>query len=135
MFKLSTNTWTSIAPLNERRAYAAAVTVDDVVYVFGGGVARDDAEQYDTEANTWTLLTTKMTVGRQSLAVACVNSSVYLLGGLNKNQAPMDLSDCLKPDKRRYLRKAQLPVACYYLSAVGHSVSDEALLKVLFKLV
>jgi len=121
--------------LNEYRPFAAAATVDNVVYVFGGMPARDDVEQYDARANTWTLLTSRMPVGRWRLAVACVNSSVYLLGGLNYNQVPIESTDCLKPDKRKYLPKAQLPVACCDLSAVSHSVSDEAVLKVLLGLV
>jgi hypothetical protein len=133
-FNLSTNTWTPIASLNEARLNAAAAAVDNVVYVFGGMPARDDVEQYDDTADTWTLLTTTMHVGRYRLAVACVNSSVYLLGGWNYFDAPLESRDCLKPDKRRYLPKAKLPVACYFLSAVSHDVSDEALLKVLLRL-
>ncbi len=134
-FKVLANNWTPIASLNVSRCFAAAATVDNVVYVFGDAPARDDVEQYDATADTWTLLTTRMPVGRHYLAVACVNSSVYLLGGLNNNLVPIESRDCLKPDKRRYLPKAQLPVACFDLSAVSHSVSDEALLKVLLDLV
>jgi N-acetylneuraminic acid mutarotase len=134
-FKLSANKWSSVASLNKPRRYAAAATVDDVVFVFGGRDARDDVEQYDAAADTWTLLTYTMPVGRQSLAVACVNSSVYLLGGYNYNLEQIESTDCLKPDKSgKWCTKAQLPVACAFLSAVSHSVSDEELFQFLLPL-
>jgi hypothetical protein len=100
---LSTNNWTSIAALNESRSFPGAASVDNVVYVFGDWPARDDAEQFDVAADTCTLLTSKLQVGRHKLAVTCVNSSVYLLGGLNHNDVPIESIDCLKLDKRNYI--------------------------------
>ena len=126
--------WNKIASLNIKRGNAAAVTDDNNMYVFGGWEekARDAVEQYDATADKWTVLSPTMPVGRYSFAAACINSYIYLLGGMKSDCDPEEEStDCLKPDRRGFLRKALLPVPCYDLSAVSLSVSDEELWKVL----
>jgi N-acetylneuraminic acid mutarotase len=121
--------WTKIASLNMRRVRAAAATDDITMYVFGASdsEARDVVEQYDATADKWTSLLIRMPVRRYDSAAACINSYIYLLGGYERKVGYLESTDCMKPDKRGFLRKKLLSVPCRNLSAVSLSVSDEAL--------
>lgn len=132
-FDLKTCKWEDIASLNEARQGAAAAVVIDVVYVFGGWPARNDIELYDPVANKWTVLSESMPVGRYSFAVACVNSSIYILGGRKTRNVPMESTGYWKLIPRKW-NEAPLPIACSDLTAATCSVSDEVLYKVLLNL-
>jgi hypothetical protein len=111
--------------------WSATGTSDGInVYVFGS--EKDTVEQYDATADKWTLLelTLPMLERLFFFAVASVNSYIYVLGG-SKNPFTYESALCLKPDKRRYVTKASLPVACSDQCVVSADVSNEALFKVL----
>lgn len=131
-FDLLTKKWSCIASLNKDYLRASAVSDGHAVYVFGD--ITGFFEQYDATADKWTLLTTEKPVKQTRFAVACVNSNIYLLGGLLDYSITTESFVCLKPDRRRYLTKASLPVACHDQCAVSADVSDKALFEVLLPL-
>lgn len=108
---------------------AAAATVGDYVYVFGG--RRHDIERYDAEQNEWTVLTSQILFGRQRFAVTCVNSSIYLLGGHNFVWLTVDFTDRCLSNKIRFCSRAPLSVACTDLTTVSLEISVEALLNLI----
>lgn len=136
-FDIVTKTWKSIAPLNTMRRRAAAATIDNDVYVFGGvgrSCVTDNVEQYDEVADKWTALNAGLQVDRLGLAVACVNWSVYLLGGRNWLDFAIESTDCFKASSERCVIKARLPVACSDNAATSLSVPDEELFEGFFEI-
>ena len=123
--------WSPIAPLNIARQKHAAATHNYTVYVFGGwgqNGPRAEIEQYDADANKWTLLNARLGVARYELAAACVHSRIYILGGRidkrNDNgeaiKTGLYAMDSFDPEKKECRRVSKLPqarrahaVACY----------------------
>jgi hypothetical protein len=75
--------WSPKAPLPSARNGAAAVAVNNKIYVIGGGGAGYLAtvEEYDPASNTWSPKA-PMPTGRAGLAAAAVNTKIYAIGGL-----------------------------------------------------
>ena len=117
--------WSPIAPLNIGRCVHAAATHDYTVYVFGGydGNSRAEIEQYDADANKWTLLKARLSQARSELAAACVHSRIYILGGWtgDKGTDAMDSFDAVKQECRPV---SKLPQARYAHAVACYSVSD-----------
>jgi len=58
-YNISTNKWTTLAELNEKRCTSSAVTQNGVIYVFGGyhGTGRlKSIERYHADTNKWEIL-------------------------------------------------------------------------------
>lgn len=125
--------WSPIASLHEELQHSASATLDDLVYLFGSGVHANDAEQYDAVADHWTLLTSILPARQCSLAVACVNSHIYRIGGLNNVHEPTESVHCWKPRERRFFSKSSIPVACHDNRAVSVGISYETLFKLLLQ--
>ena len=123
--------WSPIAPLNIARSRHAAATHNYTVYVFGGwgqNRPRAEIEQYDADANKWTLLKARLSEARHELAATCVHSRIYILGGrIDKRNdkgevyiTELDAMDSFDPEKKECRRVSKLPqarrahaVACY----------------------
>jgi hypothetical protein len=80
----------TVSQLNFARAYHAAASCADSVYVFGGrknGDSDDDSpcvaevEQYNWYTRKWTVLDARLSVPRYVLVAVLVKGAVYLLGG------------------------------------------------------
>jgi hypothetical protein len=69
--------------LNTARRGAAAASCDEIAFIFGGynGVYLDSIEEYNSEADTWTTVETRLTIARVDLQGVVVNRRIYLLGG------------------------------------------------------
>ena len=55
-YNFSTRKWTEVAPMKEKRAFLAAVVLNDCIYAIGGynGAWRvDTAEVYNSKINQW----------------------------------------------------------------------------------
>jgi hypothetical protein len=117
-----------IAPLNKKRYGAAAATIDNTVYVFGGrdgSNAFKDGEEYDRRTDKWTLLDQHMSVARNWLAAATVGNAVYLLGGEPSLYAGVvECYDCVT---NKLTSRKPLPSTRHELAAVGVRVSSAAL--------
>ncbi len=83
-FDARANHWVALAPLPQPRGDAAALAVGDSFYVFGGG-AEGGAESSVMcyQSGAWReLLAMKLLAPRRSSAVAMLDGTIYLLGGL-----------------------------------------------------
>ena len=119
-----------IAPLNKKREGAAAATIDNTVYVFGGDDGSNklkDGEEYDRRTDKWTLLDQYMSVARNHLAAATVGNAVYLLGGWPSDSDYTDLMECYDCVTNKFTSRKPLPSARKYIAAVGIRVSSAAL--------
>ena len=118
-----------IAPLNKKRSGAAAATIDNTVYVFGGydGSYHGDGEEYDRRTDKWTLLDQHMSVARCDLAAATVGNAVYLLGGDLSFMNYTDVVECYDCVTNKFTSRKPLPSARKFIAAVGVRVSSAAL--------
>lgn len=77
-----------VSDLCVARLHAVAATNNNTAYVYGGESnksALDDAEQYNSIADKWTLLEQYLAVPRYSMASATVGDAVYFIGGWKPN--------------------------------------------------
>jgi hypothetical protein len=88
--------WEFMGSMNVGRCYVAAAVLNNKIYAVGGSAtvagpggpgggpgALTSVETYDPIKNTWMLLTSKMNVARNSLAVAVLGDMLYAVGGEN----------------------------------------------------
>ena len=123
LYDTGTCKWSPIATLNIPRAYHAAAMHNYSVYVFGGDSGkykvRAEIEQYDADANKWTLLKALLSQARRDLAAACVDSRIYIVGGLiwKKNQSDenepfaVDVIDSFDAEKKQCSPSSKVPKA------------------------
>ena len=128
LFDTAVCKWIPIASLNITRYKHAAAMHNYTVYVFGGWdghgkIPRAEIEQYDADANKWTLLKARLSQARSELAAACVHSRIYILGGWtgDKRTDAMDSFDVVKQECRPV---SKLPQAQYGHAVACYSVSD-----------
>ena len=130
MFNTTTCTWSNIATLNIPRYDHAAAVHNFFVYVFGGeyGNPIAEIEQYDADANKWTLLKARLSQPRYWLAAASVDSHILILGGAveqkeDKKSTPLEVIDCFDAEKQECQPRSKLPKASYRLVAASYSES------------
>jgi hypothetical protein len=89
-YDIATDTWTTVAPLPEARAGAAAAVVDGTLYVVGGtdaaGAVQPTFFAYDPGGNAWTMLPA-LPVARMLLAAVGVNGTLVVVGGSTSTTA------------------------------------------------
>ena len=82
----STGSWATKTSMPTARRSPSAATVNDKVYVMGGGLDNSGAlaivEMYDPSADTWTAKT-PMPGPRWGPSLAVVNGKIYAIGGAN----------------------------------------------------
>ncbi|MFU1797791.1 Kelch repeat-containing protein [Paenibacillus azoreducens] len=88
----TTDTWTKVADMPTARSWASAVTINNKIYVFGGGKNANESgtkstalatvECYDPVTNKWTTKKDMPFLGNGTVA-AVVNEKVYLFGGMD----------------------------------------------------
>lgn len=83
-YNITSQTWTSVQPLNSIRSSASATVWDGKIYVGGGwngsGFSKS-FEVYDPSLDKWTDIPETMTTGRFCLGIAAVNGIIYAIGG------------------------------------------------------
>ena len=131
------NKWTFAAPLLTARSLAAVASYNDKFYIFGGNYDKDynkldTAEEYNYEANKWTLLPIRLSKPKSQLAAACANGRIYICGGEVAFGSCINDVDCYDPDKACLTSVASLPEARGGAAAVGLAVSS-AVIEQLFK--
>ena len=141
LYDTATCKWSPIATLNIPRAFHAAAMHNYSVYVFGGESGDykviAEIEQYDADANKWTLLKALLSQARRDLAAACVDSRIYIVGGAiwEKNQSDenkrlaVDVIDSFDAEKKQCSPSSKLPNARYAhaLASYTKSLSSEPL--------
>ena len=88
-FDAASSKWQLFASLNVKRARAAAASIGDSLFVFGGCNNEQrymaDAEEYTAVSNKWTVMTAHTNVGREQFAAAVVSGRIYIVGGYSQN--------------------------------------------------
>lgn len=84
------DSWTEIAPLNQKRAHHGSVSLNNRVYVIGGknSSTLNSCESYNPKSNTWTFIQ-PMLVRRSSFGVAVLDGKIYACGGLISGFPPV----------------------------------------------
>jgi N-acetylneuraminic acid mutarotase len=89
-------TWSKGENMPTPRAEAAAVAIDDKIYVIGGadyskslqGNMFDKVEIYDTQKNKWISSTKPMPLALDHTAAAVYNDKIYVVGGFIEGKVP-----------------------------------------------
>jgi len=85
-YKVSTDTWSNIAPLPEGRKLFASAICDDYIYVIGGtdinGVTQTSVFKYNINSDVWTTVAS-LPLGLSWSKATVYNKRIYLAGGIN----------------------------------------------------
>jgi N-acetylneuraminic acid mutarotase len=93
----ATNTWTPLTDLPFPRAAAAAVTANDLIYIFGGvGPNAATPVVYDPWSNSYDLLA-PMTAEREHLSAAAIDGLIYVAGGRQNGNQNIDVTEVYDP--------------------------------------
>lgn len=93
VYNPTTNEWEGpVSPMTDARSRAAAVVVNDVIYVMGGRVSNGSAsttvQAYNVSSNTWTQKAS-IPRGHDWSVAGVISGKIYLVGGFYNN---IDLS-------------------------------------------
>jgi N-acetylneuraminic acid mutarotase len=122
-FDSSTRTWQALPDMSVVRFDSAAACIDGLVYVVGGLVRVDgdgenrltlkSGECYDPSTRQWSALP-DMSVARFGCAAACVNGSLYVVGGASNKSA-----ECYDPSARKWQSLPDMSVDRFGCAAVS----------------
>ena len=79
----STNEWTDVADINERRYHACGAVMNGKIFIAGGQQTREaisSCEVYDPSTDQWQLMPS-LRVPRHDASMVCVQGKLYVLGG------------------------------------------------------
>lgn len=111
------NKWAAcLAFPNEARKWQTAISLDDVVYVFGGmdnkGGVSDDMYYYRSYDNTWVKIKSEGPAPTHSAVAATLNYSFYLVGGKQAKEMSNEVW-LYVPVVRTWLKQKEFPIAQY----------------------
>jgi N-acetylneuraminic acid mutarotase len=113
---ITSNSWTTGAPMPTKRFFAGATAVGTKIYVIGGynntGVLGTN-EIYDTTTNTWST-GARMPTKREGLAVAAVNGIVYAIAGTDQSNSPYDAVQLYNPASNTWSGGPAMLTASFY---------------------
>lgn len=119
-FDTESGTWEQIATLQEARAEAFGAAANGKVYIAGGMKITvvshkrlTSCEVYNEMTNEWSFIAC-LTVPRASGNMACVDGTLYVLGGttdrrIRQSAEPSLTVECYDPEKDRWHKKTTLP--------------------------
>lgn len=113
--------WITRAPMPQAQGAHVAVAFGDQIFVFGGvagGVVQSSTFRYDTGANIWTEQA-PMSLRREHLAAAVVDSLIYVVGGRTATGANTDIIEAYSPATDTWRRRMAMPTARGGLTAAG----------------
>jgi len=115
----SSDQWTQAASIPSAKAYSAAATIGNSVYVMGGysGSYHNRLQAYDTIFGTWTDKTV-MPTARAYFSAVELNGKIYAIGGYNANGYLNTLEE-YNPATDTWTTKAAMPTARAYLGAAA----------------
>ena len=92
-YDITTNTWTTVAPLPTARSDTGAIAHGGKIYVFGGctlgaSTASSEVDIYDPATNTWSTGAPMPTPRAGFYGVGIVGDSIYVMGGLDSSGSP-----------------------------------------------
>lgn len=99
-FDASTGSWQQLAPLNQPRAHAVAVSIGGVLYVCGGmgldGAALRSAERWESSIGRWEMLA-PMENARSWPAAKICRGRLLVSGGWDALGNPLDTAELFDP--------------------------------------
>ena len=119
-FDTENSTWEEIASLQEARADAFGAAANGKVYVAGGMKITTSlhkrltsCEVYNEVTNEWCFIA-RLTVPRASGKMACVDGTLYVLGGITDRRIPRSTEpsitvECYDSEKDKWRKKTTLP--------------------------
>lgn len=112
-FDPATRTWDSSLPdMPSKRAYVAAVAINNVLYVVGGQDANgnylDTLEAFDPATRKWDRSLPSMSTNRVGLAAVAINNVLYAVGGYDRGSSgdgnSLDTLEAFDPATRKWDR-------------------------------
>ncbi|MBB5205981.1 N-acetylneuraminic acid mutarotase [Inhella inkyongensis] len=126
-YDLTSQTWTSLAPLPSARNAAAAAAVDGRLCVAGGrspGIRATDQQPlnlldcYSPASNSWSA-ESPMPTARGSLAAATLGGQLYTFGGETAARTVSNAVERWDPSTRSWQSLPAMPFAAHGLAAVA----------------
>ena len=118
----ATDSWSQKAPIPQGCYWASAATVDNKIYVMGGGHPYPGNKYnfiYDPVTDTWDTGADMLT-GRMYHSAAVANDKIYLIGGQNGDGTSEWYFEEYDPKNDTWSTKAQLPRnGAWYAGAAG----------------
>lgn len=118
----STDTWSQKAAIPQGCFWSSAVTVDNKIYVMGGGhpyPGKTYNQIYDPQTDTWSSGADLLTPRMYHQAVA-LNGKIYLMGGQNGDGTSEWYFEEYDPKTDKWTTKSQLPHnGAWYCGAAG----------------
>lgn len=109
---LFSDVWTFVQPMSERRLSAAAVSLNDQIFIFGGCDGQNvlsSCEVYDTKRDRWQQIP-PMKVSRMKHSAAVHAGRVYIIGGVSEREGPgLKSVECYIPEENRWTRVPDMP--------------------------
>ncbi|MDG1325750.1 MAG: SUMF1/EgtB/PvdO family nonheme iron enzyme, partial [Opitutales bacterium] len=105
-----TNTWSTIASMNERRALVAAVAFNGKIFAIGGsggGVTHASTEFYDPATQLWTY-GPALPVATSGVSAISLNGKVYLMGGYDGSSYLNQVLE-LSSETGQWISKTSMP--------------------------
>jgi N-acetylneuraminic acid mutarotase len=87
MFDCSTNSWSLLPPLLQRRCSCSCAVLKGQLYVVGGvcgPMALSHVERFDNIANKW-IAVSPLSETRSACGVASMGEDIYVVGGINSH--------------------------------------------------
>ena len=116
------DTWTQKAPIPQGCFWASAVSVNNKIYVMGGGHPYPGQKYnfiYDPIEDTWTR-GADLLVGRMYHSAASVGTKIYIIGGQNGDGTTEWYFEEYDTEKDTWTRKTNIPNnLAWYCGAVG----------------
>ena len=120
--------WSCVQPMNEGRQFAAAVSSNDKIFIFGGcdghNVLRS-CEVYNTKHNRWQHIS-PMRCSRMKHSAVVHAGKIYVIGGVRSNRTgPLPSSvECYIPEENRWTSVPDMPGGRFdhqcYVAKVGY---------------
>lgn len=118
--------WRPIANTSQTRSYFGAAALNNKVYVVGGflednGDRTESGEVYDPVSNSWSAMSSDMSVGRALISLVAVDGKLYALGGVTDAE-PLGTNTCevYSPASDSWSPISPMPAIRRFMSAAAH---------------
>ncbi len=129
---MTTDTILNGADLITPRRYHKSATVNGSLYVFGGCADIADplgagarqqtlasVERYDSDSRTWNALDKTMQTGRYAMAAAAFGQNIYVFGGLQDPNSPLNTVEKFDPSSGEWEIIDTMPAPVYGSAAAS----------------
>lgn len=105
------DSWITSEPMSYERAYCGISSLNNKIYVFGGinnsGLV-NTVEEFNIKTNKWKSKA-NMSIGRKDPKVVSFQDSLFIIGGLDADNKPIDKIDVYNPRTDKWSNLGTLP--------------------------